>query len=122
MNYQNTTETNDSIGRQATAFWQGKRVIVTGGGGFLGSFVVNKLWHRGAAEVIVPRRKDYDLRNLTAIRQLLRDTSLPGNGTSSGNLKSKIQNPPSIWSSIWRLMSAASGSIAPSRQNFFMTT
>ena len=59
----------------ATAnFWQGKRVLVTGGGGFLGSFVVNKLWRRGAAEVIVPRRKDYDLRDLTAIRQLLRDT------------------------------------------------
>ncbi len=62
---------------QAANFWQGKRVIVTGGGGFLGSFVVNKLWHRGAAEVIVPRRKDYDLRNSSAIRQLLRDTSYP---------------------------------------------
>ncbi|MCE7979635.1 MAG: GDP-L-fucose synthase [Caldilinea sp. CFX5] len=61
---------------QRSRFWQGKRVIVTGGGGFLGSFVVNKLWHRGAAEVIVSRRKDYDLRNITAIRQLLRDTSV----------------------------------------------
>lgn len=58
----------------AASFWHDKRVIVTGGGGFLGAFVVNKLWHRGAAEVIVPRRKDYDLRDLTAIRQLLRDT------------------------------------------------
>ena len=58
----------------AASFWHGKRVIVTGGGGFLGSFVVNKLWRRGAAEVIVPRRKDYDLRDLTAIRRLLHDT------------------------------------------------
>lgn len=56
-------------------FWTNKRVIVTGGAGFLGSFVVNKLWRRGVAEVIVPRRKDYDLRNVNAIRQLLRDTS-----------------------------------------------
>lgn len=72
----------------ATNFWHGKRVIVTGGGGFLGSFVVNKLWRRGAAEVIVPRRKDYDLRDLTAIRQLLRDTG-------GQTLKSKIQNPKS---------------------------
>ena len=62
---------------QSSGFWQGKRVIVTGGGGFLGSFVVNKLWRRGVAEVIVPRRKDYDLRNSSAIRQLLRDTSHP---------------------------------------------
>lgn len=55
-------------------FWPGKRVIVTGGSGFLGSFVVNKLWHRGAAEVIVPRRKDYDLRDVNKIRRLLIET------------------------------------------------
>ena len=82
----------------ATAnFWQGKRVLVTGGGGFLGSFVVNKLWRRGAAEVIVPRRKDYDLRDLSAIRRLLRDTSTPAAETPTlgSNLKSKIQNPKS---------------------------
>jgi GDP-L-fucose synthase len=59
-------------------FWSGKRVIVTGGSGFLGSFVVNKLWKRGAAEVIVPRRKDYDLRNVAVIRQLLRETRSGG--------------------------------------------
>lgn len=58
----------------AQAFWSGKRVIVTGGSGFLGSFVVNKLWHRGAAEVIVPRRKDYDLRDVNKIRRLLIET------------------------------------------------
>jgi len=58
-------------------FWQGKRVIVTGGSGFLGSFVVNKLWKRGVAEVIVPRHKDYDLRNVDAIRRLLKETSIP---------------------------------------------
>ena len=38
-------------------FWRNKRVIVTGGACFLGSFVVKKLQQRGAAEIIVPRRE-----------------------------------------------------------------
>jgi hypothetical protein len=55
------------------AFWQDKQVIVTGGSGFLGAFVVDKLRERGAAEVIVPRQADYDLRDITAIRKLFAD-------------------------------------------------
>ncbi len=56
-------------------FWRDKRVIVTGGSGFLGSFVVEKLQQRGAAQVIVPRRQEYDLRDLAAIHRLLDDTT-----------------------------------------------
>jgi GDP-L-fucose synthase len=54
-------------------FWSDKRVVVTGGAGFLGSFVVEKLRERGAAEIIAPRSKDYDLRDINAIHQLLHD-------------------------------------------------
>jgi GDP-L-fucose synthase len=42
-------------------FWEGKRVLVTGGSGFLGSVVVRKLESMGPREVFVPRRADYDL-------------------------------------------------------------
>ncbi|MBX3048339.1 MAG: GDP-L-fucose synthase [Anaerolineales bacterium] len=54
-------------------FWQGKRVTVTGGGGFLGSFIVEKLRSRGATEIFVPRRKDYDLVQPEDIARMLAD-------------------------------------------------
>ncbi len=52
---------------------EGKRAVVTGGGGFLGSFLVEALRRRGAAEVFVARSKDYDLVDRQACRRLLRD-------------------------------------------------
>ena len=54
-------------------FWQDKRVCVTGGAGFLGSFVTAKLRERGAAEIFIPTIEKYDLVNVASIRQLLDD-------------------------------------------------
>lgn len=59
--------------REGKAFWEGKRVCVTGGAGFLGSFVVEKLRERGATEIFVPRKKDYDLVQHEAVVRLLED-------------------------------------------------
>lgn len=58
-------------------FWRNKRVIVTGGAGFLGSAVVHKLQAAGAQEIIVPRKRQYDLTQVEAVRQLLLDTAKP---------------------------------------------
>ncbi len=54
-------------------FWQNKRVIVTGGGGFLGSFVIEKLKQRGATDIFVPRKKDYNLTEREAIERFFAD-------------------------------------------------
>ena len=55
-------------------FWETKRVLVTGGAGFLGRYVVAKLEERGAADIFVPRSADYDLRDRVAIDQALADS------------------------------------------------
>ncbi len=54
-------------------FWQGKRVVVTGGAGFLGSFLVERLRQYEPAEVFVPLIERYDLTQLEAIRCMLDD-------------------------------------------------
>lgn len=54
-------------------YWADKRVTVTGGSGFLGRFVVSKLQERGAKDVFVPRKADYDLRQHAAVMDLLND-------------------------------------------------
>ena len=55
-------------------FWQDKRVIVTGGAGFLGSFVIEKLKERGANDIFIPHIEDYDLTDRDAIKHLFDDT------------------------------------------------
>lgn len=52
-------------------FWGNRRVCVTGGAGFLGSFVLENLESRSAAYVFVPRIEEYDLVNLDDIQRML---------------------------------------------------
>jgi GDP-L-fucose synthase len=54
------------------SYWRDRRVVVTGGAGFLGSFVVGRLQKFGA-DVFIPRHRDYDLVQLEAVRALLVD-------------------------------------------------
>ena len=51
-----------------------KRVVVTGGSGFLGSFVVQELARRGYTDVFVPRSREYDLVDRDAVRRLYAQT------------------------------------------------
>ena len=61
-------------GLSTDTFWKAKRVVVTGGAGFLGSRVVAKLKERGCEHIFVPRSRDYDLREKDAIVQMYQDS------------------------------------------------
>ncbi len=64
-----------AIIREFTMYpWLEKRVVVTGGAGFLGSYVIEKLRDRGCEHVFVPRSKDYDLRDVSAVIRMYEDS------------------------------------------------
>lgn len=56
-------------------FWSSQRALVTGGGGFLGRRVVERLEALGCGSIAAPRRRDYDLRELGDVVRLYRDVN-----------------------------------------------
>lgn len=57
----------------STDFWENNRFCVTGGAGFLGKVVCRKLIERGAKNLFIPEIDQYDLVQLSSIRQMLDD-------------------------------------------------
>ena len=55
-------------------FWEGKRVLVTGGSGFLGTSVVKKLQAKSPQSIFIPRRRDYDLVEWNNVVRLYEDS------------------------------------------------
>ncbi len=54
-------------------FWADRKVCVTGGAGFLGSFVQETLRDRGVADIFIPHIEDYDLTDIDNIQRMLDD-------------------------------------------------
>jgi GDP-L-fucose synthase len=51
------------VGSRLKSFWKEKKVLVTGGRGFLGSYLIEKLIKRGTEqEIIIPKSREIDLR------------------------------------------------------------
>ena len=82
------------------SFWSEKCVLVTGGAGFLGSYVCNKLADRGVKEIVVPRRVEFDLRESSDVRRLF-ESSHPDLvihlAASVGGIGANKQHPGSFF-------------------------
>ena len=62
-----------NIDAATQAFWSKQRVIVTGGAGFLGSYVVDQLKAHSAKNIFVPARENYDLRQEADVIRMYQD-------------------------------------------------
>jgi GDP-L-fucose synthase len=77
-----------------------KRIIVTGGAGFLGQQVVERLEERGCGEIFVPRSKDYNLVDREAVKRLYRDTKpdiVIHLAAKVGGIGANMQNPATFF-------------------------
>lgn len=54
---------------------ESKRVLITGGAGFLGKYVVRKLEERGCKDIFVPLSENYDLVQMEAVKRLYHDSN-----------------------------------------------
>ena len=55
------------------SYLENKRITITGGAGFLGRNVVEKLKEKGCNDIFIPRHKDYDLVKMEDVKRLYAD-------------------------------------------------
>lgn len=57
-------------------FWKDKKIVVTGGSGFLGQHVVNSIKNLPVKEIIIPRSKQFDLRKKDDCKKVVKDVDI----------------------------------------------
>lgn len=53
-----------------------KKIVITGGGGFLGQYVVEKLKTYGVSNIFIPRSKEYDLRDRKTCEKIVKNVDI----------------------------------------------
>ncbi|MFZ0033613.1 MAG: hypothetical protein WAK60_01320, partial [Sedimentisphaerales bacterium] len=54
-------------------FFEDRRIVVTGGAGFLGGYVVKGLQNRGCKNILVPKIEDYDMVKMNNVVRMYED-------------------------------------------------
>jgi GDP-L-fucose synthase len=82
-------------------FWDGKRVVLTGGAGFLGSAIVEKLVKErgvGRDQLLIPRSRDTDLRAMDNCLRVTRDADIVVHlAAKVGGIGFNMSNPATLF-------------------------
>ena len=71
-----------------------KRIMLTGGAGFLGSFVTEKLKARGCTQIFIPKEQDYDLTKAAAIEAAFKYAGRIFSSSPDSRLPTPDSRPP----------------------------
>lgn len=77
-------------------FWSDKGVVVTGGGGFLGEFVTERLRKLNCKNIFIPRSQDYNLIDMDAVKRVYKDANpdiVIHLAASVGGIGANMENP-----------------------------